>query len=179
MVSRRIVAIARTIIIQLFLMYSINSGQSWKVFCVFFFPEKKPEKKTQNRYVKKEIPGKHTFNSVQNEYTRPKQVVWWWYGLSQHLSVIRKWISCLEQSRRWCFEWLDPNFLDCQSFRIHTEKTISNIEQRQKASGTWIFIFVQGIVGYSAGRVNWYLCSAIQQFAAQGEKGSWPLWNPV
>ena len=49
-------------------------------------------------------------------------------------------------------EWLDPNYLDYWPFGIFTEKRdledISQKDNNKKSSGTRMFTFTQGIVGY-------------------------------
>ena len=72
----------------------------------------------------------------------------------------------------WYYEWLDPSYLDCWPFEVLTEKANLRIplqEEKYISSATRIFIFIQGIVGYS-GRVNRCLGFFNKTIYSSGEK---------
>ena len=101
-------------------------------------------KKTENG--KEKTKSRKNFNSVQNQYFAPKQVVWWWYGLLQQFSAIKNWISCLEQSRMWHSEWLDSNDLDYWPFGILTyrKSDLEHTTRKKKIVGSANLDFYSG-----------------------------------
>ena len=87
------------------------------------------------------------------------------------------WTSCLEEFRMWYSGWPDPSYLDCWPFGILTEKAILRIPLKKKSSGTRIFNFTQGNVGYS-GRVNWCL-GCYKTIYSAAKKRVFLIWGPL
>ena len=89
-------------------LFCPSPRQCWWFTSIFsiYLHKYLPESWKKLKAVRKKRNQGKTFNSVQNEYLTPKQVVWWWYGLLKQFSAINQWISCLEQSRMWYSDWL-------------------------------------------------------------------------